>query len=637
MIFVVTDAAIDAVERRWSAGSAHSFTFDEERRVVLRHTGSCDVQACPGSGKTTTLTAKLLILLDQLPDDQQGICVLSHTNAARQEVIDKLGEEGQRLLRRPHFVGTIQSFVNQYLAVPEAITRFGIRPWAIDDAAFAAQVRKRYGSLPPGAQAFFARRAGTDLTMLRYRFSDLTQAVLYRDSEEHDLPCGPHTASYQAALAFKDRLTHLGCLAYHDAFALGHAYLKRHPTYVQLLARRFPFVFIDEMQDTDKFQMALLDQTFANHPWVQRFGDTNQSIFTSSAARAWTPTNNSLKISSTRRLSASIAQLSARMSAEPHVLTSLSAIPALPHTVLLFDKPQTVLPAFAALIAQHGPGWRRCMAVGAVGVLKDQSDRLSIPAYHPAFSKRIRATIYPTALQTSLDDARIQLNVLGTKGPAQAGPVREVLMNGLVQCLREQGATQPGGQRLHTPTSVKRTLRLHNSDHALDRLLLTWIQRLASSDHLKAADEEAAILAVLAPLVRQPWRSAALDFIRSVPELPEAPEPTVASNLFECTTETGIIRIGLDTIHAVKGQTHDATLLLETYNRKHDLTALLPWLTGRPPRKGPVDLDQQRLKLAYVAMTRPKALLCLAMRRSHITEQQQQELSSAGWTVQQLG
>ena len=51
---------------------------------------SCFVQACPGSGKTTTLVAKLAILADRIPNDGRGICVLSHTNVAREEIEKKL-------------------------------------------------------------------------------------------------------------------------------------------------------------------------------------------------------------------------------------------------------------------------------------------------------------------------------------------------------------------------------------------------------------------------------------------------------------------------------------------------------------------------------------------------------------------
>ncbi|WP_369127725.1 UvrD-helicase domain-containing protein [Brevibacillus laterosporus] len=53
---------------------------------------SKDIQACPGSGKTTTLLAKLTILSRKLPlKSNKGICVLTHTNVAVDEIRKRLG------------------------------------------------------------------------------------------------------------------------------------------------------------------------------------------------------------------------------------------------------------------------------------------------------------------------------------------------------------------------------------------------------------------------------------------------------------------------------------------------------------------------------------------------------------------
>ncbi len=46
--------------------------FDDERRAFIRELSSCDVLACPGSGKTTALLAKLLILSKKMPFSAAG-------------------------------------------------------------------------------------------------------------------------------------------------------------------------------------------------------------------------------------------------------------------------------------------------------------------------------------------------------------------------------------------------------------------------------------------------------------------------------------------------------------------------------------------------------------------------------------
>ena len=81
---------------------------DDERRKVLLVAGSKDVQAAPGSGKTTLLAAKLLLMSQKWPHGNRGVCVLSHTNVARDEIAKILGTTtvGSHLLGYPHFVGT---------------------------------------------------------------------------------------------------------------------------------------------------------------------------------------------------------------------------------------------------------------------------------------------------------------------------------------------------------------------------------------------------------------------------------------------------------------------------------------------------------------------------------------------------
>ena len=74
--------------------------FDAERIEALKDMSSVDIQACPGSGKTTLLVAKLAILCKKWPNKNRGICVLSHTNVAREEIESRLGntDVGKQLL-----------------------------------------------------------------------------------------------------------------------------------------------------------------------------------------------------------------------------------------------------------------------------------------------------------------------------------------------------------------------------------------------------------------------------------------------------------------------------------------------------------------------------------------------------------
>ena len=74
-------------------------------------------------------------------------------------------------------------------------------------------------------------------------------------------------------------------------------------------------------------------------------------------------------------------------------------------------------------------------------------------------------------------------------------------------------------------------------------------------------------------------------------------------------------RLQVSTIHKVKGETHDATLYLKTVkNKKSDLERVIPHYKGT--KAGTAQIDQDSRKNVYVGFSRPRKLLCVAMRVS---------------------
>jgi hypothetical protein len=90
------------------------------------------VEAGPGSGKTRALVARFVQTANQR---RGGVAFLSFTNAAVDEVRQRTGG-ATHLLRAPHFVGTIDSFLHRFVVTPAEIQRLGRSPsylasWAV--------------------------------------------------------------------------------------------------------------------------------------------------------------------------------------------------------------------------------------------------------------------------------------------------------------------------------------------------------------------------------------------------------------------------------------------------------------------------------------------------------------------------
>ena len=73
------------------------------------------------------------------------------------------------------------------------------------------------------------------------------------------------------------------------------------------------------------------------------------------------------------------------------------------------------------------------------------------------------------------------------------------------------------------------------------------------------------------------------------------------------------ITVSLSTIHGVKGETHDATLYLETEHRRgSDLKRIMPLFVGKELPDN--EIVERSRRCAYVGLSRPRHLLCVAMK-----------------------
>lgn len=147
----ISDRDIESTEKLLLPEGSH---FPDDARDVIRCWHSTDVAACPGSGKTTILLAKLKLLADRMPlENGAGICVLSHTNVAVNEIKKRLSGYADKLLGYPNYIGTIQSFFDKFVTMPYLRNIAGRNVQAVDNSTYALHMLLRiykddkYGTL----------------------------------------------------------------------------------------------------------------------------------------------------------------------------------------------------------------------------------------------------------------------------------------------------------------------------------------------------------------------------------------------------------------------------------------------------------------------------------------------------------
>jgi DNA helicase-2/ATP-dependent DNA helicase PcrA len=279
------------------------YTFDKERIDFIKDLETCDLLAVPGSGKTTALMVKLYCLSQKLPfEDGSGILVLAHTNAAVNEIESKLIKHCQNLFKYPHFIGTIQSFVNTYLANPANFLKYGSYINNNDNDIYKSESLKFYhalkwkntepknlinkllGRVNIGKQVNFEQGKENIKDFLQYFQLDIVnRKIVYNDKVFYTFN-GDSQSYYLEIEEWKESLFAKGISSFRDSFHLAEWYLQKFPKALETIQHRFKYVFIDEMQDLDNFQIEIIDKIFFSNSStsiIQRIGDINQAIYNS--------------------------------------------------------------------------------------------------------------------------------------------------------------------------------------------------------------------------------------------------------------------------------------------------------------------------------------------------------------------
>ncbi len=296
-----------------------------------------DLQAVPGSGKTTALLAKLLVLDRHLPhSDNQGVLVISHTNAAVNEISDRIGSVCPKLFTYPNFVGTIQRFVDTFLAIPMFVSLFKKRPDRIDNDSYNLKTNQFQKAYLKGYSKDEQNRAKYFLNNNQYcstyRLSlENNQLVPIKSISEGRLNIKkprPYSKGYKGwdehetkrvsswLVDYKINILRDGILCYDDAYLLAELALASFPLLFKLIPRRFRYVFVDEMQDMAPHQYGLLERMFGDEAETdtifQRIGDSDQAIFGGKNfidTEGWQPRAKTLTLSNSLRLPPRIANI----------------------------------------------------------------------------------------------------------------------------------------------------------------------------------------------------------------------------------------------------------------------------------------------------------------------------------------
>src|ERR1041385_882366 len=231
----------------------------QQRLAIEASLGPVLVVAGPGAGKTYCLIARINHLIDTLGMAPERICAVTFTNRAAEEIA----------LRLKHTLG----------GRAEAITRGTIHALCLAllrEHAEAAGVRKGFGVADEEYQKVILGRLHVPLEQ---RGSLLNRFSRHRVQKQDFELSADDARIYREYTAW---LAHRNMLDFDDLVIKAEELLRTHGDIAAAIAARWDYLLVDEFQDVNAVQYALLKRLAAPHGNFFAVGDDEQSIF------AWT-------------------------------------------------------------------------------------------------------------------------------------------------------------------------------------------------------------------------------------------------------------------------------------------------------------------------------------------------------------
>jgi DNA helicase II / ATP-dependent DNA helicase PcrA len=551
-----------------------------EQSVILSNTERVRVvRATPGSGKTWLVAEVIRQAIDKWPSKSSGIAALSFTRVGGDEIRKAVGYE----LDHPHFVGTIDAFLFRYVIRPHLCNVFA--------GAFAAPsiVAGDWGAVSwTKCSRNLNATAGQGIKLFGCVFiyeQDGQAVVAHKPHPSQPLRVitGDDLAKVKEA---KRKIWKTCGLLTHSDAALWASKILTHPKFGSVIRseinRRFSFLIVDELQDTGCFLaksiLALLEERPSRGLLV---GDPDQAIYEFNGARPALfdlfekiPGAVSLPLANSRRCPPSIANAAVHLKDSGGVLG-----PAQNQSGRAFLIPYKNMVSEARRIqelvsAKPDSGTVKIIARGnatideIMGRSADHPNSLHCrPLTHLARGVRQfgqgRNLSAMAAARAALECALFDHESVSEEDLKSAGIDTSEWRALIVRCLLKANDIPRNGTSYEWQETAGQIL-----DQEISCLGLN-----STVDFVPGQ---------LKPQKRTGWDKPSANFL-----------PSLSSN----TNARGAVVA--QTVHGVKGETHDTTIFVCPPVSRIDYCPSKLWWSS-------TDKDREEKRIAYVAMTRTR-------------------------------
>jgi hypothetical protein len=593
-------------------------TFSGTQKDVLHAEGSFNVVAGPGSGKTTVLIAKCAMILKKLSGTNKGICIITHTNVAIDEIISGLTILGYSDISYPHFIGTIQEFFNYFFALKAFKMLVPNKDFRVlDDDLYQEKFESLFNQNKP---SWYNKRPPQ--VKKRNVIISIDDQNQYYISSNCNIR---YSEEFNKCISI---LFNNGLLNNNDTLNLAEWYINKYENQLCSAVRnRFNYVLLDEAQDTSILQYRLLNKIIStNDINFQKYGDPYQALYNiyDNTKDAWEPTKEQLiygvqkeEIAETTRFGESITKILRTTCIENyHVFKSLNIVDSFSPYLIVYEdnnlsSAQQTYEELIKDFASNNPDFKSCKKNDYI-VARVHSE---LTAINPEYNKKNKKPKKSISFTLNLFNKIIQIISV------------ELLKNGINRSAQE----------------LKKQLQFDNES----RTLLQKIIHLMHTDNFISDIAFFPLNTVLSKVSNDTVNTfSSEEKIKDDINYFILHQQLVDSHI---TSKKSMVEFG--TVHSVKGETHRSTWLIDsmmiedryTVNEQeyNSFELIYEYLIGNYVELNNITNNQKRtatkkaLKLAYVALSRPRYFAAAAVRKSVYEKigNRKDKFENAGWKV----
>ncbi|MHD0230940.1 DNA helicase PcrA [Corynebacterium diphtheriae] len=253
--------------------------LNPQQKAAVEHCGSpLLIVAGAGSGKTSVLTRRIAYLMRVRGVQPQNILAITFTNKAaaemRERVSSLVGPVAQCMWVSTFHSTCVRILREQAQLVPGLNTNFTI--YDSDDSKRLLSMISKDFSLD--IKKFTPRLLATGISNLKNELIDADQACADAESTKN-----PYETTIASVFAeYQKRLRASNAVDFDDLIGETVRIFREHPPVTEYYRRRFRHVLIDEYQDTNHAQYALIHELVGSGPDASELcvvGDSDQSIY----------------------------------------------------------------------------------------------------------------------------------------------------------------------------------------------------------------------------------------------------------------------------------------------------------------------------------------------------------------------